>query len=130
MRLHTKLAATALLAAAVLLFLAGSAPLAAADDDGRVHLEFKLTGKGTGKPINGASIYVKFKQKRRLRRDQRREWTVKTNPKGLAAITGLPEGTVLVQIVIPGWRTYGKFHEIKGPKQVLDIVLEKPPKWF
>jgi len=42
----------------------------------------------------------------------------------------LPEGNVLIQVIAPGWKTYGKFHEIKGPKQVIEIALDKPPKWY
>ncbi len=104
--------------------------LVRAEDKGTVRLEIQLTSKETEKPIRDATIYVKFKQNRRLRKDRQREWNVKTNRKGHAAINGLPAGTVLVQIVVPGWRTYGKFHEIKSPKHKLEIELEKPPKWF
>lgn len=101
-----------------------------AEDDDSVRLEIILTSKKTEKPIRDATVYVKFKQQRRLRKDKQREWSVKTNRQGQAVINGLPEGTVLVQIVVPGWRTYGMFHEIKSPKHKLEIELEKPPKWF
>ncbi len=108
----------------------GGSQLAQGADDHRVNLEIKLLGKTNCKPIKDASVYIKFKEKRRLRRDKKREWVSKTNREGRAVVRGVPEGTVLVQIVIPGWRPYGKFHKIKSPKHVLQIELERPPKWF
>jgi hypothetical protein len=126
---HKRTLATLALAVAVVLSFFGPG-LARADGDGSVRLEIHLTGKVTEKPIRDATIYIKFKESRRLRKDKQREWNVKTNRDGRAVINGLPEGAVLVQIVVPGWRTYGKFHEIKSPKHKLEIELEKPPKWF
>ena len=96
----------------------------------RVRLEILLTAKADGKPIKNASVYVKFTEKRRLRRDKKREWNLKTNPDGRAVLKLIPAGTVLIQIVAPGWRTYGRFHELKGEKVSLEIELERPPKWF
>ncbi len=114
--------------AGLLCFLVTAAPPAVAED--MVRLEIKLTAKKSGKPIKNASVYVKFKQKRLLRRDKKKEWSVKTNPEGRAVVPRLPEGNVLIQVIAPGWKTYGKFHEIKGPKQVIEIALDKPPKWY
>ena len=115
----------------------GAYPLAAADaatDDEKapttVRLEILLTAKAGGKPIKNASVYVKFKEKRRLRRDKKREWSLKTNPNGRAVLKSIPAGRVLIQIVAPGWRTYGKFYEFEGGKVSLEIELERPPKWF
>ena len=121
----------------VLVFVAGLVTgvlrLPAAEDEKTavgVRLEILLTAKADGKPIKNASVYVKFKEKRRLRRDKKREWTLKTNPSGRAVLKHVPAGTVLIQIVAPGWRTYGRFHELEGEKVSLEIELERPPKWF
>ncbi len=53
-----------------------------------------------------------------------------TNREGRAVLPVLPAGEVLVQIVMPGWKTYGRFHTLRGPKQVLKIKLKKPKKWY
>ena len=111
-------------------FLSAAALVAADDQDKLVRLEVKVTSEKTGKPIDNATVYIKFKRKRLLRRDKRHEWTVKTNRAGRAVLPVLPAGEVLVQIVMPGWKTYGRFHTLRGPKQVLEIKLKKPKKWY
>ena len=119
------------LALAFAVWLLSAAALAAADDqDKLVRLEVQVTSEKTGQPINNATVYIKFKRKRLLRRDKRHEWTVKTNREGRVVLPVLPAGEVLVQIVMPGWKTYGRFHTLRGPKQVLEIKLKKPKKWY
>ncbi len=119
------------LALAFAVWLLSAAALVAADDQDKVvRLEVEVTSEKTGKPIDNATVYIKFKQKRLLRRDKRHEWTVKTNPEGRAVLPALPAGEVLVQIVMPGWKTYGRFHTLRGPKQILEIKLKKPKKWY
>ncbi|MDA2914708.1 carboxypeptidase-like regulatory domain-containing protein [Acidobacteriia bacterium AH_259_A11_L15] len=101
------------------------------EDKGRVRLEVHLTAEETGKPISGASVYVKFREERFLRRDKKRQWSVKTNEKGKAIFpVPLPEGRVLVQVVAEGWKTYGRYHRLKGPKHILEIKLKEPRKWY
>ncbi len=119
------------LALAFAVWFLSTAALAAADDqDKLVRLEVQVTSEKTGQPIDNATVYIKFKRKRLFRRDKRHEWTVKTNREGRAVLPVLPAGEVLVQIVIPGWKTYGRFHTLRGPKQVLKIKLKKPKKWY
>lgn len=111
--------------------LLGLAPLlgSGAEKD-RVRLEIKITAEETDKPIANASVYVKFKEKRFLWKDKKREWHVKTNPEGKAVFPAVPEGNALVQIVAEGWKTYGEFHDLKGPKQTLEIKLKRPKRWY
>lgn len=115
-------------AAATLLCLAAGA-LRGSEQD-RVRLEISVTAEATGEPIKNASVYVKFKQSRTWRRDKDRTFVLKTNPEGKAVVPELPEGRVLVQIIAPGWKTYGEFHEIAGPKQTIDIKLQRPKKQY
>jgi hypothetical protein len=114
--------------ATVMLLSSVAAPLAA-DEDG-VRLQVEVTAESTGKPIVFATIYVKFKEKRLLWKDKKREWQVKTNLEGKAVFPEMPEGGALVQVIAKGWKTYGRFHELKGPKHVLEIKLEKPKRWY
>lgn len=117
-----------LVLAAVLLVLVPAGPVVADEDGVRLHVE--VTGEGTDKPIAFAAVYVKFKEKRTFWKDKKREWQVKTNMEGKAVFPELPEGNALVQVIAKGWKTYGQFHELKGPKHVLEIKLEKPKRWY
>lgn len=100
----------------------------AADDRDKVRLEISVSAETTGEPIKYATVYVKYKQSRALRRDKEHTMTLKTNPDGKAIVPEVPEGRVLVQVIAPGWKTYGEFHEISGPKQVIEIKLKRPKK--
>ena len=128
--------ATGVLIAAMLVVMAvlATGTVQAGDDkkkskkNSSVRLEVVLTAEGNGDPIRNASVYVKFKKKRRLRRDQRREYAGKSDPEGRVLFPRIPEGQALIQIVAQGWRTYGKFYELEGGKILLEITLERPPR--
>lgn len=106
-----------------------SVPAPAGGED-RARLEVEVTAKESGEPIENATVYVKFKEERFLRRDKRLEWSLKTNREGKAVFPAVPEGRVLVQVVADEWKTYGKFYTIQGPKHVLEIRLSPPKKWY
>ncbi|NIP74292.1 MAG: hypothetical protein GWO16_15360, partial [Gammaproteobacteria bacterium] len=64
----------------------------------------------------------KFKEERFLWRDKKHQWSVKTDQKGKVIVpVPLPEGRVLVQVVAKGWKTYGRYHELEGPKHVIKV---------
>jgi len=115
---------------AALLLAALGAGLAAAAEDDEVRLEVTITAEETGDPIPNATVYLKYQEKRFLRKDKKVEFSSKSNDKGTAAFPPVPEGRVLVQIVAKGWKTYGKFHEIEGPKQTLEVKLQPVKRWY
>lgn len=102
----------------------------AAGNDARVRLQIEVVGEKTGKPIQNAAVYVKFKEARTLWRDKKREWSVKTNREGKAVVPLLPEGRVLIQVVAKGWKTYGRYYTLRGPKQTIEVKLKLPKKWY
>lgn len=104
-------------------------PVVSAGNDG-ARLEVVIKDADTGKPVENASVYAKFKRQRLLRRDKKIEWTAKTDPDGRAVFPVLPEGRVLLQVVAKGWKTYGRYHTIRGPKYVIEIKLKRPKRWY
>jgi hypothetical protein len=116
-----------LLAVTALLLAPAGRP--AADED-RVRLEITVTAATSGEPIKNASVYVRYKKDRFLRKDKDVSLTVKTNPDGKATVPGIPQGRVLVQVVAEGWKTFGESYEIESPKQSIEIKLERPKKWY
>ena len=113
---------------AVLACALAAAALAAAEAEVRV--EVQVTAEASGAPVEGAAIYLKFKEERFLRKDKQTEWKVKTNKDGKAVFPPIPEGVALVQVIAKGWKTYGEYHTLEGPKQLLEIKLKPPRKWF
>ena len=113
---------------AALIVLAGAGRLAAEED--RVRLEITIIAATSGEPIKNASVYVRYKKARALRKDKTISLSLKTNPDGTAIVPEVPEGQVLVQVIAEGWKTYGEFHEVKSPKQSIEIKLVRPKKWY
>ena len=118
-----------LLLAALLLMAPGPGWSAGAQDE-EVRLEVAITAEETGDPVTNATVYLKYQEKRFLRKAKKIEFTSKTNDLGTAVFPPVPEGRVLVQIVAKGWKTYGKYHELEGPKQRLGVKLQPVRRWY
>jgi len=99
-----------------------------ASQSNRIRIE--VTGGDKDIPVENASVYLKYVEERKLRKDKKIELNVKTNQEGVAHIPDAPMGKVLVQVIAEGWKSYGKWVEITDPKQIIKIKLEKPPRWY
>lgn len=125
----------ALLAVALVVPLALAAQSADKDkkkdaDDAVTRLRIEVTGGEEGKPVDQASVYVKYTEGRFLRRDKKVELNLKTNREGVARLDDAPRGKVLIQVVAPGWKTFGKWYELDQDEQTIKIQLQKPPRWY
>ncbi len=93
-------------------------------------LRIEVTGGEANKPVENASVYLKTVEERTVLKDKKLELNVKTNQQGVAHIPEPPLGRVLIQIVVPGWKTYGKWYDITDPNQTIKIHLDRPPQWY
>jgi hypothetical protein len=93
-------------------------------------LTIEVTGGEKNMAVENASVYVKFVEEKKLRKDKKYELNVKTNREGTAHIPDPPLGRVLIQIVAEGWKSYGKYYELSDPGTVIKIHLDRPPKWY
>jgi hypothetical protein len=55
---------------------------------------------------------------------------LKTNQDGSVKVPEIPQGKVMIQVVAPGWHTFGKWYDVEQPEQVISIQLEPPPHWY
>jgi hypothetical protein len=115
-------------AVALLALLVAAGPADAGEEE--LRLEVVVTAEETGKPIPGASVYVKYTDERFLRKDKKEELTGKTNEEGRAVVPGVRAGKVLVQVVVKGWKSFGQHYEVAGPKQTVEIKLKPAKKWY
>lgn len=117
----------------VLFVVSGVGNLAGSPEE-LVPLEVKVMAAADSKPIGAASVYVEFKEKRKLLKDKERKWHSKTNAEGLARFPGIPPGKVLIQVVAEGWKPFGHYYEIgeqlTEERQVVEVRLEKPRRWY
>jgi hypothetical protein len=93
-------------------------------------LTIEVTGGDKNVAVADASVYLKFKEPRTLRKDRKYELDVKTNREGTAHIPDPPMGSVLIQVVAEGWKSYGKNYELTDAGAVIKIHLDRPPKWY
>jgi hypothetical protein len=81
-------------------------------------------------PVENASVYLKYIEERKIRKDKKLELNVKTNRDGTAHVPDAPMGRVLIQVVADGWKPYGRWYDITEAKQTIKVNLEKPPRWY
>lgn len=107
---------------------AQSKPQTPASLTSRVTIE--VSGGEPESPVENASVYIKYVEERKIRKDKKVELNVKTNREGTAHVPDAPLGRVLIQVVADGWKTYGRWYDITDPKQVIKVRLERPPRWY
>ena len=101
-----------------------------AKPDATARITIEVAGGEKESPIENASIYIKFVEERKMKKDKKLEMNVKTNREGTAHVPDAPMGRVLIQVVADGWKTYGRWYDITDPKQTIKVHLEKPPRWY
>src|SRR5215471_6247429 len=94
----------------------------------RVRIE--VVGGDTEAPVENASVYLKYTEEHKMRKDKKVQLNVKTNREGVAHVPDAPLGKALIQVIAEGWKTYGKWVEITDPRQTIRVKLEKPPHWY
>jgi hypothetical protein len=105
------------------------APAKAARAEAANRLTIEVSGGDDNKPVENASVYVKYVESRLLK-DKKVELNVKTNREGVAHVPDAPLGRALIQVVAEGWKTYGRWYDVTDPKQNIKVHLERPPKWY
>jgi len=98
------------------------------DPQSRITIE--VTGGEKETPVENASVYFKYIEEHKIKKNKTMELNVKTNREGVAHVPDAPLGRVLIQVVAEGWKSYGRWFDISDPKQTVKIHLERPPKWY
>src|SRR5271170_5234719 len=110
----------------------GSAPLQdgqKAASSGMTRIRIRITGN-TDKPVSNASVYVRYPTSGGfLRHDKLAEMDLKSNQDGSVKVPEIPQGKVMIQVIAPGWHTFGKWYDADKSEQVISIKLEQPPHW-
>jgi hypothetical protein len=104
------------------------APAPQSDLSTRVTIE--VSGGDNNEPVENASVYIKYVEERKIKKDKKTELNVKTNREGMAHVPGTPMGRVLIQVIADGWKTYGRWCDIADANQTIKVHLERPPKWY
>lgn len=95
-------------------------------------LQIAVTDLG-GKPIDRASVVVKFQSGRSVKKfgkKVRTNWELRTNQQGVAKIPPIPQGKILIQVIAKGFQTYGQTHEIDEEEKTVEVKLNPPQPQF
>jgi hypothetical protein len=95
-----------------------------------VRLTVVVTNAEDKKPVDSASVYVRYVETRKLGKDKKIEMNLKTNLSGICHVPDIPRGKFLVQVIAPGWKTFGEYYEVDQAEQTINIELLRPPKWY
>jgi hypothetical protein len=95
-----------------------------------VHLTLIVTAGEDKQPVDSASVYVRFAEAKVLTRNKKIEMNLKTNLSGVCHVPEIPSGKILIQVIAPGWKTYGEYFDVDQAEQTINISLVRPPKWY
>jgi hypothetical protein len=80
--------------------------------------------EANGKPVKNAEVVLHLLNDDGKQKQEGLE--LKTHDDGKAEATGLPYGKVRIQVIAPGFRTYGEDYDLNQPNLEITIKLKKP----
>jgi hypothetical protein len=91
-------------------------------------LTVQVNSVDTGKPIDRASVIVRFRHGLNPVKMKKitTSWETKTNQMGNVTIPEVPMGEVTIQIIAEHYQTFGDVFELTMPEQTVAIKLNPP----
>lgn len=104
----------------------GLAPVAQAqDEDGPMSdLRFVVVRDYNGKPVRNAAIVLHPVNKKG--KQTRGGLELKTDNEGRTNIDGIPYGPLRIQVLAPGFQTFGEDYQINKPALEIMVKLKRP----
>ncbi len=97
----------------------------AQDDDGPMSdLRFVVVRDYNGKPVRNAAVVLH--PVNRKGKQSRGGLELKTDNDGRTNIDGIPYGPLRVQVLAPGYQTFGEDYQIDKPEMVITVKLKRP----
>jgi hypothetical protein len=95
-------------------------------------LTVQVNSSDTGKPIDRASVIVKFRHGLNPVKMKKiiTNWETKTSQQGSVTIPEIPMGEVTIQIIAQHYQTFGDVYELTMPEQTIEIKLNPPQKQY
>ena len=110
---------------ALLILIALTMPTWAQDDDGpTASVKVVVLREATGKPVKNARVVLH--PVNRKGKQTKGEMDLKTDDEGRAGVDGIPYGSVEVQVLAPGFRTFGEDYEVKQSSLEITVKLKRP----
>ena len=87
-------------------------------------LQVTVLKETNGKPIKNAEIVLHPLDKNGRQKQEGME--LKTHEDGKAETGGIPYGKLRVQVIVPGYRTYGEDYDVNQATLEITIKMQKP----
>jgi hypothetical protein len=108
-----------------LLLISGSLIAGDKKDEGpQSSLAFVVLKDDNGKPVRNAAVVLHFVGKRG--KQGKAGFELKTDPDGKTHFDGVPYGTMRIQVIAPGFQTFGDDYTVSQPDQEITIRLKRP----
>ena len=100
-----------------------SAPAFAAN----TKLTVQINSADTGKPIDRASVVVKFRHGLNVNMKKIvTNWETRTNQDGKVTLPSMPQGEITIQVIAANYQTFGDVFQLTDPDQTISIKLNRP----
>jgi hypothetical protein len=97
----------------------------AQDDDGPMSdLRFVVVRDYNGKPVRNAAVVLHPVNKKG--KQSRGGLELKTDNDGRTNIDGIPYGPLRIQVLAPGFQTFGEDYQIDRAEMVITVKLKRP----
>jgi hypothetical protein len=94
-------------------------------------LTVQVNSIDTGKPIDRASVIVRFRHGRNVNLKKIvTNWETKTNQQGSVSIPAIPQGEVTIQVIAQNYQTFGDVYQLDQENQVVTIKLKRPQSQY
>jgi hypothetical protein len=91
-------------------------------------LNITVVREDNGKPVKNAEVVLHPVDKGGKQKQEGLE--LKSHDDGKAEINGIPFGKLRIQVIAPGYRTYGADFIVNQPAMEITIKLQKPADQF
>src|SRR5437016_5954032 len=104
------------------------APALFAADSKNAEMKISVVREANGKPIRNAAVILHPVDKDGKQKKGGLE--MKTDPDGKATLGGIPYGKLRVQVIAPGFQTFGEDFDISQPVHEITIKMQKPKEQY
>ncbi len=110
------------------LLVLGGMARAQDEDESVAAMSFVILRDNNGKPVRNASVVLHSVNKHGKQAKGGLE--LKADSDGKCSYDGVPYGTVRVQVLAPGFQTYGQDYDVDKPTIALTIKLKRPEEQY
>jgi hypothetical protein len=91
-------------------------------------LKFVVLRDYNGKPVRNAGVVMHPVNK--SGKQSRGGFELKTDAEGKASFDGVPYGKLRVQVLAPGFQTFGEDYEVNQPEMEITVKLKRPQSQY